>query len=58
MAMGPLTKGSLITAKEEVSILNLNQSYLDNGMNNWAAKKEASHRVQFGIKSAQRNLNI
>ena len=56
--MGPHTKGSLITAKEEVSILNLNQSYLDNGMNNWAAKKEASHRVQFGIKSAQRNLNI
>ena len=53
VAVGPHAKGSLLTAKEKVCILNLYQSYINDGMNNWEAKEETAHRLQFGIKSVQ-----
>ena len=51
VSMGPHEKGSPITAKEKKCILNLYQSFVDEGKSNKDARDETARRLQFGIKS-------
>ena len=51
VSMGPHPKGSPITAKEKRCILNLYQSYINEGKSNWKAKTETARRLDFGIQS-------
>ena len=55
--MGPHRRGSPITAKEKICILNLYQSFLNDGMNEFEAIQETARRLQFGIKSVQSAIN-
>ena len=52
VSQGPHPKGSLITAKEKKCILNLYQSYLDDGNKTEVeAREETGRRLQFGDES-------
>ena len=51
VSMGPHKKGSPITAGEKRCILNLYQSYVDDGMSNDKARKETAKRLQFSPDS-------
>ena len=51
VSQGPHPKGSLITAKEKKCILNLYQSYIDDGKTEVAAREETGRRLQFGDES-------
>ena len=56
VSMGPHQKGSPIVAKEKRCILNLYQSFLDDGDNPRSpkeAREETAKRLQFGINSVQ-----
>ena len=49
--MGPHKKGSPITAKEKKCILNLYQSFVNDGKSNKDARDETARRLQFGEKT-------
>ena len=53
VSQGPHPKGSLITAKEKRFILNLYQSYLDDGKTEVEAREETGRRLQVGDESVR-----
>lgn len=53
VSMGPHPKGSPIVAKEKRCILNLYQSFLDDGKSSIIARQETAKRLQFGIGSVE-----
>ena len=54
VSMGPHHRGSPITAKEKRCILNLYQSFLDDGnKSSKEAREETAKRLQFGIGSVE-----
>ena len=53
VSLGPHQKGSPIVAKEKRCILNLYQSFLDDGKLPKEARDETAKRLQFGVNSVQ-----
>ena len=54
VSLGPHQKGSPITAKEKRCILNLYQSFLDDGtMSPKEARNQTAKRLKFGIRSVR-----
>ena len=47
VSVGPHPKGSPLVAKEKACILNLYQSYVNDGMSNQQARQETARRLQF-----------
>ena len=51
VAVGPHTKGSPITGKEKKLILNLYQSYVDDGKSEKESREETARRLGFSPQS-------
>ena len=56
VSCGPHQKGLPLEAKEKRCIVNLYQSYLDDGLPNKVARFETARRLQFSVESVSRAI--